>query len=149
MRAIALGAIGLCGLAIACGRSDLNDYLEERFFPLDAGEINGSVTDGSGNDGEETGDSTTPPGDSAGGGGPDVRSEATSTSSGSSSGGSSSGGGSGRTPDAEPTCDPSNCTGCCIEQICAQGNQAIACGMGGGACAVCSSFQSCTGGVCQ
>lgn len=42
------------------------------------------------------------------------------------------------------TCDPTNCTGCCINGVCAQGDQAIACGLGGGACKDCGD-----GGICQ
>ncbi len=172
MRWIRVGAVGLFGLATACGRSDLNDYLEERFFPLDASEIDGPATDGSSDDGEGTLDATVPPADS---GGHDARSDARSGGSGSSSGSSgssssgssssgssgssssgssssgssSSGGGSGGNPEAGPGCDETTCTGCCVEEICAQGTQSIACGKGGGPCAVCSSSQSCTGGICQ
>lgn len=41
-------------------------------------------------------------------------------------------------------CDPTNCTGCCVNGVCAQGDQAIACGVGGVACKDCGD-----GGICQ
>ncbi len=41
-------------------------------------------------------------------------------------------------------CTPANCTGCCLGNVCAQGDQAVACGYGGEACKSCGD-----GGVCQ
>jgi hypothetical protein len=46
------------------------------------------------------------------------------------------------------TCDPSSCTGCCVGDICAQGNQNEACGYGGVACVPCGPEGSCYGGKC-
>jgi hypothetical protein len=45
---------------------------------------------------------------------------------------------------ANTVCDPTTCTGCCIDGVCAQGDQAIACGIGGTACKDCGD-----GGLCQ
>ena len=45
-------------------------------------------------------------------------------------------------------CDPSNCTGCCINGVCAQGDQAIACGSGGVVCKDCGDAGFCQGGNC-
>jgi len=49
---------------------------------------------------------------------------------------------------ANSTCGPSNCTGCCVGDVCAQGNQNGACGWGGTACALCGSSSTCVTGVC-
>jgi hypothetical protein len=49
---------------------------------------------------------------------------------------------------ANDTCDPSNCTGCCVGNVCAQGNQANACGVSGAACIDCGSDYSCWQGIC-
>jgi hypothetical protein len=49
---------------------------------------------------------------------------------------------------ANTMCDPSNCTGCCVNDICAQGTQNQACGYGGVACATCGSGSSCYNGSC-
>ena len=45
-------------------------------------------------------------------------------------------------------CDPSNCTGCCIGGICAQGDQVVACGIGGVACKDCGDGGACQEGTC-
>lgn len=37
------------------------------------------------------------------------------------------------------TCGPGNCNGCCYGNVCAQGNQDIACGSGGNMCVVCTN----------
>jgi hypothetical protein len=47
------------------------------------------------------------------------------------------------------TCDPTNCTGCCINGICAQGDQAMACGIGGVACKDCGDGGACQEGNCS
>jgi hypothetical protein len=46
-------------------------------------------------------------------------------------------------------CDPNSCTGCCIGNICAQGSQAIACGVGGVSCKACGDGGICTNGNCE
>jgi hypothetical protein len=55
-------------------------------------------------------------------------------------------------PDAPaPQCDPTQCpTGCCYGDICALGNQSIACGTGGVACRDCTrvSGSVCVSGFC-
>lgn len=45
------------------------------------------------------------------------------------------------------TCDPATCTGCCIGNLCAQGNQSNACGIGGVACQDCGA-DLCDNGRC-
>lgn len=46
-------------------------------------------------------------------------------------------------------CSPASCKGCCAGDVCAVGDQDIACGLGGGACANCStSHLSCAAGAC-
>jgi hypothetical protein len=46
-------------------------------------------------------------------------------------------------------CSPASCMGCCESNVCAVGNQAIACGTGGAACTDCTaSFQECSSGAC-
>ncbi len=48
-----------------------------------------------------------------------------------------------------PTCDSSNCVGCCAPGgICNPGTDAKACGKFGETCQACASGQSCNGGVC-
>lgn len=50
---------------------------------------------------------------------------------------------------ANDTCGPSTCTGCCVGNVCLQGNQGNACGIGGVACLDCASDMCVTGGcVC-
>jgi hypothetical protein len=49
---------------------------------------------------------------------------------------------------ANSTCDPTNCPGCCVGDICAEGTQNQACGFGGISCAVCGSGGSCYNGRC-
>lgn len=44
-------------------------------------------------------------------------------------------------------CDSTNCTGCCIGNVCAQGDQGNACGFGGVPCMNCFS-NVCANGVC-
>ncbi|HEY6460160.1 MAG TPA: hypothetical protein VIY73_08410 [Polyangiaceae bacterium] len=46
-------------------------------------------------------------------------------------------------------CDPSTCGGCCDGLVCALGDQDVACGTGGVACAACASGQSCGAGACR
>ena len=50
---------------------------------------------------------------------------------------------------ANDGCDPTNCTGCCIDGVCAQGDQAIACGIGGVACKDCGDGGTCQVGNCS
>jgi hypothetical protein len=57
----------------------------------------------------------------------------------------SSGGGS---CDATPPCGPDSCAGCCFGNVCAVGDQNIACGSGGMACATCSDGGSCVANTC-
>jgi hypothetical protein len=45
-------------------------------------------------------------------------------------------------------CDPTNCTGCCLGSVCAQGDQAIACGIGGVTCKNCGDAGACIDGDC-
>ncbi len=50
------------------------------------------------------------------------------------------------------TCGPATCTGCCVGDICATGNQSAACGGGGVACSNCGAEappRVCQGGVCE
>jgi hypothetical protein len=49
---------------------------------------------------------------------------------------------------ANGACNPTTCTGCCVGDICAQGNQSAACGWGGAACSVCGTGSACYSGVC-
>ncbi len=49
---------------------------------------------------------------------------------------------------ANTTCDPSSCTGCCVGDLCAQGTQGQACGYGGVACVNCGCMGSCYNGSC-
>jgi hypothetical protein len=49
-----------------------------------------------------------------------------------------------------PACAPSNCVGCCANDVCAVGTQDIACGTGGLACTDCTAtFEECGGGTCM
>ena len=50
--------------------------------------------------------------------------------------------------DNQPTCGPSNCTGCCIGNLCQGGGSVSACGAGGGVCRSCAAGQSCVDGAC-
>ncbi len=43
----------------------------------------------------------------------------------------------------QPTCDATNCTGCCLQNICVSGATSTACGKGGAACSTCSSNEFC------
>ncbi len=45
-------------------------------------------------------------------------------------------------------CDPTTCTGCCLNGVCTPGNADSACGTGGGECAPCFATQICSGGLC-
>lgn len=46
-------------------------------------------------------------------------------------------------------CGPTTCFGCCTaDDLCVGGNEETACGQSGGACAVCSAGELCTGNVC-
>jgi hypothetical protein len=47
-------------------------------------------------------------------------------------------------------CGPQNCPGCCQGDLCAIGNQDVACGTGGAVCVDCAnSAQKCGAGTCQ
>jgi hypothetical protein len=49
-------------------------------------------------------------------------------------------------------CNPSNCPGCCVGDICAIGTQDTACGVGGGVCSNCANqapARVCETGTCQ
>jgi hypothetical protein len=46
------------------------------------------------------------------------------------------------------TCDSTTCTGCCIGNVCAQGDQQNACGLGGMSCQNCGQDQ-CVVGLCR
>jgi hypothetical protein len=51
-----------------------------------------------------------------------------------------------------PDCNPVNCAGCCVGDICAVGTQNTACGAGGGLCLNCANQappRVCQSGVCQ
>jgi hypothetical protein len=49
-----------------------------------------------------------------------------------------------------PLCNTSNCTGCCVGDVCAVGTQVNACGSGGQICQDCKSQgKDCQGGICQ
>ena len=55
-------------------------------------------------------------------------------------------------PDGKPaavTCTPANCTGCCRDDKCENGDAVTACGAGAKTCEICSSTSKCTGGVCK
>ena len=54
----------------------------------------------------------------------------------------------GRFRQANDGCDPTTRTGCCVDGVCAQGDQAIACGVGGAACKSCGDGGVCMGGDC-
>ncbi len=59
-----------------------------------------------------------------------------------------SGGGGTCTPSKTP-CTPQNCNGCCFGDVCAVGNQTMACGTGGQHCASCLiGHQKCVAGAC-
>ena len=45
-------------------------------------------------------------------------------------------------------CGPGNCDGCCMGDICVTGDRPAACGMGGGACEMCESWQMCQSAGC-
>lgn len=60
---------------------------------------------------------------------------------GSATGGGAAGGGA-------TTCGPSNCTGCCSNNVCQAGTLASACGRAGSSCISCPSGDSCTNGAC-
>lgn len=47
-----------------------------------------------------------------------------------------------------PTCDASNCDGCCNGDVCEPGSAATACGSGGAACQQCDDGATCEGNVC-
>jgi hypothetical protein len=49
---------------------------------------------------------------------------------------------------ANTVCDPTNCAGCCVENICATGDQNQACGYGGVACALCGAGGTCVSNQC-
>jgi hypothetical protein len=49
---------------------------------------------------------------------------------------------------ANSRCDSTNCTGCCLGDVCAQGDQTVACGWGGEACNTCPNGWTCAGGKC-
>lgn len=44
---------------------------------------------------------------------------------------------------SQAKCDASNCTGCCVGDLCLPGNSAIACGANGGQCGTCGPGQVC------
>jgi hypothetical protein len=47
-------------------------------------------------------------------------------------------------------CGPQNCPGCCHGQVCAYGNQDVACGIGGSVCFDCAiSGWKCVAGACK
>jgi hypothetical protein len=47
-------------------------------------------------------------------------------------------------------CGPANCAGCCDGNVCAVGDQVIACGAGGAECVNCGIYgQACASGACQ
>jgi len=55
-------------------------------------------------------------------------------------------------PNGKPqgvTCTPSNCLGCCRDDKCEAGDLDNACGVGAGACEVCSGAAKCTAGKCK
>lgn len=47
------------------------------------------------------------------------------------------------------TCNSTNCSGCCLNNVCQTGTTTSACGVGGATCQTCSSNQTCTSGACQ
>jgi hypothetical protein len=49
---------------------------------------------------------------------------------------------------ANNSCDSTNCTGCCLGNVCAQGTQAEACGIGGATCTNCGDGGACSDGTC-
>lgn len=47
-------------------------------------------------------------------------------------------------------CSPATCNGCCDGDVCAVGNQDIACGTGGEACADCTAMHyTCISATCM
>ena len=52
-------------------------------------------------------------------------------------------------PTVSPTiCDSTNCTGCCLNNVCYQGTSDTQCGIGGNLCTTCPSGYKCTSGSC-
>ena len=52
--------------------------------------------------------------------------------------------------DPATPCSADNCNGCCVDGECKPGNTLEACGLGGGACAACTTGQVCSAtGVCE
>lgn len=47
-----------------------------------------------------------------------------------------------------PTCNSTNCNGCCSGDTCNSGQDKTACGSAGGACQLCGGDESCVAGVC-
>jgi hypothetical protein len=47
----------------------------------------------------------------------------------------------------DDACDPSTCTGCCMDGVCVDGTSPDACGTGGAACSACAPSEVCSG-VC-
>jgi hypothetical protein len=51
--------------------------------------------------------------------------------------------------DVISSCGPVNCSGCCdANGTCQAGETNQACGLGGGACGICSNPKACTNGAC-
>ncbi len=48
-----------------------------------------------------------------------------------------------------PTCGPSNCSGCCLGNVCQPGTSPSACGQGGGQCFDCGPNAACVMGICE
>ena len=46
-------------------------------------------------------------------------------------------------------CSPSNCTGCCLNNVCLSGWSVTACGQQGQVCSACAGGQECAQGMCQ
>lgn len=45
-------------------------------------------------------------------------------------------------------CGPDNCAGCCMGDICVDGDRPALCGSGGGACDTCDTWEICATGAC-
>jgi hypothetical protein len=133
-------ALSILAFALGCGRSDLNDELLIDFDTFDASP---------GFDAGTTDDASLPVMDASSRPPPPRDAVAPPPSDAAMVPGDASGGGG-----PPPFCDAVSCsTGCCYGNICALGNQSIACGGGGGECVDCTrsgqtSDVMCVSGAC-
>jgi hypothetical protein len=111
----------LLALAAGCGRSDLNDQLDE-VLGLDGGFTGDDSSGDATSDGSSTDDSTMPPEDVIVLPPPPPPEDAPPPP-----------------PPPPPACGPRNCAGCCQGPSCLTGDVAFACGQNGAQCEACNA----------